>query len=336
MENNLYEKDLNLACNTPAPLGVMFVDMNDEIEILQEYLGKKINNLEISKELKDKANEINFFESDGFKDWFEKRVDFYKSEWEKLTKNEEEILNDHIFLSETFKILDKCSWWTQNAYQSYSGAKDLLNNLDCIAGRLEKENNKDILIKKVNIFCNQECGMHGKSIKNCDEKQREKERQILAFFAELKVAEELDNSGFKSINFISEKQSIKTPDLSAKKDDAVYYFEVKRIQNPREEDEALRSTGQHNGNVNSEFHEPLKKKMGDFICGTKEKFKGIENGNVKLNKEQKNLVIDFAQGIDARLNDNFSNSKLESIFGNGYFPSLEETHNMQIWTRKYF
>lgn len=338
MVNNFYEKDLDLACNTRVSSEAMFVGMDDEIEILQEYLGKKFNNLEISKELKDRVSEINFSESDGFKDWFEKRVDFYKSDWDNLTKNEEKTVNDYIFLSETFKILNECSWWVQNAYQSDSGGKDLLNNLDCIAARLEKddESNKIILIGKVDKYCNKKSNLHGKSSKDCSDKQNEKERQIFAFFAELKVTEELNNNEFKNIKFIQEQQSIKTPDLSAKKDGLIYYIEVKRLQNPREEDNALRSTGQHRGDVNSEFRGPVCKKIVDFICDAKEKFKDIENRNVKINKEQKILVIDFEPGIDARLNDNFSNSKLESVFGKDYFSDLKENHDMQIWTRKYF
>lgn len=340
MGDDLISKNLNNACVAWPPSGPVCIGMNEEIEILQEYFGRKFNGLNIDDDLENKIKGINYIAEQDFDYWYKKRVCFYNDNWQKEMRGQnQEIINRYDFLSETFKVLDKCSWWVQNAYQQSSGTKSLLNNLDCIAARFEKEgDNKDILVKKANNFCNNkgDIDFRGKSIKVCDKNQNEKERQIFAFFTELKVAEELSNGGFKDIRFILEQQSTKTPDLSAKKDDVIYYVEVKRMQNPREEDEDLRSDAQHSGDVNPNFYEPLKKKIGDFICNTKKKFKGIENGNVKIDKEQKILVIDFEPGIDARLNDNFSNSTLNSIFGIDYSSDLEKTHDIKIWTRKYF
>lgn len=250
---------------------------------------------------------------------------------------ENNLIYNYSFLSESFKILDKCSWWVQNAYQSFSGAKSLLNDLDSVASQFEngEKNSKDILIKKAKNFCNkEEKDWRGKSGQENDVNQREKERQVFAFFAELKTAKELKEKGYQEIQFI-EEQTIKMPDISAKKDGQIFYIEVKRIQNPREEDEAFRSTGNHSGDVSADFREALKKKIGDFICDAKEKFECID-GNVKLNTEQKILVLDFAPGLDARLNGNNFDPDLEEVFGMNFFSNLEHAYDIQIWTRKYF
>jgi hypothetical protein len=153
----------------------------------------------------------------------------------------------------------------------------------------------------------------------------------------LKVANELAEMGFRNVQFLKEGDR-KTPDLLAEKDNNIHYAEVKRIQNPRCEDEAFRSGGMYpsedekTGDVNADFREPLKKKIDDFINDAKEKF---TQQNKSLNRAQKLLFLDFDPGIDARLSVNF-NPTLDDIFGADYFSQLERTHNIMILPRKYF
>lgn len=335
MEDNVLAKNLNKACNARVPLGLMFsYDLDNEIQVLQDYLGRKYNNLPISKELEDKVSEIGFSDNQNFEDWFRKRIKFYEKKWGKITRYKGDILKNYSFFSETFKILDKCSWWVQNAYQSYSGAKCLLNELDYIAACFEKEKaNKTILEKKAEMICRNEKDLRGKSQQILNRKKREKERQIFAFFAELKAANELLIHGFTNILFLQEGRS-KTPDFSANRQNKIYYIEVKRIQNPREEDESLRSKGSYARNINKNFREPLKKKIGDFIYDANKKF-NQQDQDKNLGRMQKVLILDFEPGIDARLSVNFT-ATLEEIFGNDFFENLENVHDITIWVRKYF
>ena len=174
--------------------------------------------------------------------------------------------------------------------------------------------------------------MRGESIQACCKQQREKERQIFAFFTELMVVKELSEKSFEKIKFIEESNK-KTPDLKAIKDDIEYFIEVKRIQNPRDEDEAFKSQGKCSGSVNTNFHSPLLKKINDFVNDAKEKF---EQSNCNLQKIEKILILDFDPGISARLNCEDFNPDLDNIFGNGFFEELECEHSMVIWRRKYF
>lgn len=335
-EHNL-SQELYKACTAEVSMALMLSqDLEKEIKILQEYLGRKFNNLDITKDLESKIKEIDYSLASGFDKWFSQRIDFYKNKWEEMMKYKGKILSDYDFMSETFKILDRCSWWVQNAYQPFSGAKKLLHKLDCIAARFEKEKeNKKVLKEKAEKFCHQKGDQNkkfrGGSSKELSEKERENERQIFSFFAELEAGNEMLSSGFSCVQFLKEGER-KMPDLLAKKEGELYYAELKRIQNPREEDEALRSTGVYLENVNQYFRTALQKKIGDFICDAKEKFTEQNND---LSKAQKILVLDFEPGIDARLKVNF-NPKLEEIFDQNYFPSLEQTHDITIWLRKYF
>jgi hypothetical protein len=333
MKKHDLQLELYKACIAEAPKELMLSsNLDDEIEILQKYIGLSFNNMSIPQDLENKVKEIDYSFGLGFEKWFSDRINFYKNKWEEMTKYEGEILNSHAFMSKTFKILNKCSWWVQNAYQPFSGAKYLLHKLDCIAARFEIEKqNKEVLKKKAERFCEEEKDWRTKSQQKLNNKEREKERQIFAFFAELKAANELSAKGFQNVQFLEEGKN-KTPDISAEKKGNNYYIEVKRIQNPREENEALRSGNIHSGVVNKNFRTALQKKIGDFVCDAKEKFK--HQGN-DLSKVQKVLVLDFEPGVDARLSVNF-NATLVQIFGENYFSQLEQTHDITILPRKFF
>lgn len=333
MDKNFIQQNLHKACKAEAPQNLMlFSDLNSEIEYIREYLSKKFNNLEISEKLKNKIDEINFSDKQNFDEWFNGRINFYKNKLEEMTKYDGEIIKNYKFSSETFKILNKCSWWVQNAYQPYSRSKDLLRNLDHIAACFEKdEDNKKVLNKKAERFCGKEKDWRGKTQKKLDKNEREIERQIFSFFTEIRAAGDLAKEGFKNIKFLPE-DTTKVPDLTAKKTYKTYYIEVKRLQSPRDENEALRSFGIYSSNVNEKFRDGLKKKIDDFIYDAKEKFSQY---NAILDKEQNILILDFEPGIDARLSINF-NPILDEIFGKDYFNNLCNIHNLTIWTRKYF
>jgi CRISPR/Cas system-associated endoribonuclease Cas2 len=328
--------NLNKACCAEVPEELFFsYKLKEEIDNIQNYLGFILNNFIIDNELNIYIKNINFSLDRDFNVWLNERIKFYQNEWDKMTKYKRKIIKKYNFMSETFKILDKCSWWVQNSYQSYSGSKDLLKELDCIATRIEKtsQENKNIIIKKANNLCNSKKNWRGKSQKELEKNDRERERNIFSFFAELKAYNELKNEEFLDIIFLKEIKNKKTPDLKAEKENKIFYIEVKRIRSPKEEDEVLRSTEQHSGSVNPQFRKPLKKKIGDFICDAKQKF---DQQDVNLSKEQKTLILDFDPGIDARLCVNFNTPKLNKIFGDNYFQELEKTHNITIWVRKYF
>lgn len=334
MTDHNLSQELYKACTAKAPKElILSSDLDNEIEIVQEYLGRKFNNLQIDKKLEGKVSACGYSLEQGFDEWLSNRISFYKSKWEQMTQCNGEILTNHDFISQTFNILNRCSWWVQNAYQPYSGAKELLHELDCIASCLEQnERNGGILREKAKRLCSQKKSWHGKRQQELKASDREIERQIFSFFAELKAAQKLLKNGFTNICFLPENNGRKTPDLSARKDGKTYYIEVKRIQNPREEDEALRSSGVHSGVVIASFRGPLQKKIGDFICDAKEKFNQQDQN---LQKEQKILILDFNPGIDARLNVNF-NATLNDIFSEKYFNQLERTHDITIWPRKFF
>lgn len=122
------------------------------------------------------------------------------------------------------------------------------------------------------------------------------------------------------------------PDIYAQKENLDYYIEVKRIQNPREEDEALRFKGVYCSNVNQKFANGIKKKILDSISDAVKKFN--QKGKF-LKNTQKILVLDFEPGIDARLCMD-STPKLDNIFGKDFFINLEKEHNITIWRREYF
>ena len=208
----------------------------------------------------------------------------------------------------------------------------MLSELDHLAKRLEKDN-KEVLQEKIKGFCKgKQKNFQGKSLTKLNNQENEKERQIFSFFAELKATDELREQGFNDIHFIGEENK-KTPDISAMKNGKQYFIEVKRIQNPRDEDENLRLNKYHESEVNINFRKPLKNKIRYFIKDAKEKFQNSGSG---LTVAQKTLVLDFEPGIDARLSIDFSKTNLENIFDENFFSELESKNKIKIWTRKYF
>jgi hypothetical protein len=85
-------------------------------------------------------------------------------------------MSNYDFLSETFRILNKCSWWVQNASHP-SPSRNLLHELDRIATRIENSSGYNgVLLEKANGFCPEESDWHGKSQQELNKKEREKER----------------------------------------------------------------------------------------------------------------------------------------------------------------
>jgi len=339
IKENLKE-NFNKACCAEVPDNLMFQDkLEKELEYVREYLCKILNE-PISEDLNKKIKEAYFsskeaFKIGGFDEWFERRIKFYQNEWEEMTKYTGEIVNKYNFLSETFKILNRCSWWVQNGYQPFSGSdKDLLNELDYIAAFFEQDNqNKEILKQKANNLCaSDDKNWKGITQRETNFKERERERQISSFFAELKAANELLEKKFCSILFLEEGKN-KMPDIYAQKEELDYYIEVKRIQSPKDEDEALRSKGVYCGNINKNFASPLKKKILDFIKDAVEKFR---QKNKFLKNEQKILILDFEPGIDARSYIKNRTPELDTVFRKEFFKNLEKEYSITIWRRGYF
>jgi len=244
-----------------------------------------------------------------------------------------DIIKSYNFHSETLKNLDKFCWWVQNVYQWPFKSRDLLDKLDIIAKKAEtSEDNKTQLKIKVRHISNTTRDWRGKHQRNLDIYDHEIERKVLALFSELFVYDNLINNNFTDIAFIVESNK-PTPDIMCKKDNSVYYVEVKRIQNPRDEDTALRTCGMFSNSVNINYREAVEKKIVDFINNAGRKFNSMSTLN-NLGKHQKILVLDFCAGIDTIL-ENKSNANLQDIFGKNFFDNLNSKYNMTIYTKKY-
>lgn len=241
-------------------------------------------------------------------------------------------INGFSFLSQTFSTLNEYHWWIQNAPSSQS--RELLIDLDCIAARLERdENNKESLLEKVEGLYGgrSKKDFVGKSISTLDRYEREDVRQLFSFFSELKSAQELIGKGFCDINLVKTVLDKKTPDFSVKKEQDFYLVEVKNIRTPLEEYETLSKRKMYSNQVSMNFKKGLEKKIKDCIDDAKEKFEYIKN----LKKDQKILVINFNPGIDAILCSS-SDEWLYSLFSERYFTELELSNDITIWCKKYF
>jgi hypothetical protein len=334
MDGKLME-ELKKSCDAKIPYGLMFsFKLESEIGYVRHYLAKKYHEMEVGERVLDIIKEIEYSINCGFNDWFERRVKYYENKWEKDTQYKGPIIDSHNFVSETFKILD-CTWWVQNAYQPYSSVKKTLEKLDSLSSNIEKSSlsNKKELIYKAKNICGKRCFRDLKALKQSkmDKKEHESERKLFSFFAELLVYEEIYNKGFKDIKFLPEQKE-KQPDLIIKKENGKTYVEVKQIREPLKEDDNLRSYSFHSGFVNQKFRESLKKKIGDFICDAKQKFKSVKIDD----KESRVIVIDFQEGIDTIQIEDKMRRDLVGILGKDFFNNLEVVHNMTILTRKYF
>jgi len=239
------------------------------------------------------------------------------------------------FQSKIFKKLNEYCWWIQAASSNPSRSKKLLINLDKIAFEAEKRNLKT-LQEKIKKFCSGpqknyliNNGDSYQSIITLDKKEREMHRQLFDFFTELMVYSELRENNFEDILFIPEER-VSKPDIQAKKNNKKFFFEVKNLNPPRNEEESLITTGWYTGDINIHFKENMKKKINYFICDACKKFNSLKNVSEKV------LVINYQEGIDAIVEIEPVKRDLDGILGNDYFLKIEKENNITVWRRKYF
>jgi hypothetical protein len=95
-----------------------------------------------------------------------------------------------------------------------------------------------------------------------------------------------------------------TPDIQYQGKSAIIPVEVKHLNSPHEEHEALASGRQYGGSVNFDYASGLQRKIEDFITSTRRKFKKHnEVVNNRLQDESGELYLFFSKSIDASLTD---------------------------------
>lgn len=236
------------------------------------------------------------------------------------------------YLSETFNLLNKFSWWVQNA--PFSESKKILIRLDEIAKEAEsQELNKQMLIQKIeDIYHEKEVDYRNKPQNALDHLEITQEDKLFSLFSEIMAYEDLLKNGFSDILYIKNENTNRTPEMEATKLGQRCYIEVKRIRMPSDEAIAFRSGNIFTGKVDYDFRLPLAKKIGDSICKAKSQ---LESQSDDLERSQKIIILDYSRGVEAMLLAGTCSS-LDDIFGKKYFDILSETHDVTIWTRSYF
>lgn len=246
-------------------------------------------------------------------------------------------MGKYIFRSKTFNELYAAnSWWLVNVAGSPSdhSARKLSEKLDDILIDLEgSEHNLKVLNQKVQQLINIQKDLSGliqsnKNWKNLSDPEEEHRRQFFDFLNEVLATRILKNKGFTRIQLIEDekKEKKKIADIIAEKDKNKYVIEVKTIQRPREEDDALRIS-YYGSMVNPNFRISLEKKLRKILKDAQEKF-------VNYPEDQKLTMVFYNPGINASLvikNSISEKVSLEDIFDPIYFQNLEKEFEMQIW-----
>lgn len=236
------------------------------------------------------------------------------------------------FKSETLKKLAPFSWWIQSASVPIGSpeAKIILESIDNVCFILEEVlENKKVLSEKVTQLCflgkKEYQTNDGKSYISCkdlNESEQEHRRQVWDFLNELRACVWLLDNKFSHIEIIA-KQNIKTPDIKAIKDNAIYYIEVKTLHEPREEEIRLMSKNIQVKDVERSYHQPLKNKIDYFVNDADTKFNSVH-------AEKRILLVYYYLSISAWLTNNSDKRNLDDILGVEYFNRLEIEKNIKV------
>jgi hypothetical protein len=193
----------------------------------------------------------------------------------------------------------------------------------------EIPSNKEILLERVNQLCfigHKEYQTNNSksylSLKDLNELEREHKRQVWDFVNELRACVWLLDNKFSNIEIIA-KQNIKTPDIKAIKNNAIYYIEVKTLHEPREEEIRLMSKDVQVKEVERSYHQPLKNKINYFVNDADSKFNSIL-------AEKRILLVYYYLSISAWLTNDSDKRNLDDILGVEYFNRLEKDKNIKI------
>jgi len=254
--------------------------------------------------------------------------------------------------SKILKQLKPYSWWIQNTLTRKESKKNrnILNKADKILFEIEKKKDKkqyQVLKKKFESLKMERKNYTSVESKNLNESDIEKIEKFFDYFIELTVYKELENRGFKNIQFLPESKT-KTPDIMACFNGKYYYIEVKNIRKSKKERNALwkgkegenlankilpRNFADNFESFKTKVKNGIKKKIESCIKDANEKFKNVEKSNIEIKKI---LVINYIEGYEVwciERRDNLRN--LRGVLGNDYFNKLEKENKISIWTRKY-
>lgn len=133
-------------------------------------------------------------------------------------------------------------------------------------------------------------------------KDAEHIRQCTNFLAEIAAFYDLSEKGVEP-HWVAETKRHRMPDITYIKSSFQVPIEVKHLNSPREEHDALFTVGTYGGSVDKNYHIGLIKKISDFINDAKAKFISF-NAQVNGNNAKKGILyIYFSKSIDAGLLD---------------------------------
>lgn len=132
-------------------------------------------------------------------------------------------------------------------------------------------------------------------------KDAEHVRQCSNFLAEVGAFDDLLAKG-KEPHWVPESK-IRMPDLDFSQDDHKHPVEVKHLNSPREEHDALFSGKAYGGNVDNNYQRGLEKKISDFIDDARSKFASYNRTVNGINSSEGTLYLFFSKSIDAGLLD---------------------------------
>lgn len=128
-------------------------------------------------------------------------------------------------------------------------------------------------------------------------------RQCTNFLAETIAFTNLVDKGL-SPHWVPETKKHKMPDIAYEESGRKTPVEVKHLNSPHEEHEALSTIGTYGGSVNNKYDNGLVKKIGDFIDDARAKFLSF---NSQINNDNDCstgiLYLYFSKSIDAGLLD---------------------------------
>ncbi len=126
-------------------------------------------------------------------------------------------------------------------------------------------------------------------------------RQCSNFLAEALAFAEIHNKG-QTPHWVP-VTSLPTPDIKYEASGMFQPVEVKHLNSPREEHEALASGMMYGGSVNMDYDAGLVRKINDFIVSAKSKFLQFNASVNETESEKGTLYLYFSKSIDAGLTD---------------------------------
>jgi hypothetical protein len=132
-------------------------------------------------------------------------------------------------------------------------------------------------------------------------KDAEHVRQCSNFLAEVGAFSDLADQDIEP-HWVPESK-VRMPDLEYDLSGVKEPVEVKHLNSPREEHDALFSGKSYGGSVNKDYHFGLEKKIADFVDDTRSKFTSFNKAVNGIESSNGTLYLFFSKSIDAGLLD---------------------------------